>query len=177
MVPSLKIQFFLPCTSFRSSTIWSAPSIIDSVPYFFNKAISNFPIGIPNSHSLQILGKTQVDVFPILRFLVKSLINKNCHKSRTINDIDKKLGSVIKLEIWQCQNNLKMTSCRQIMTLSSFFPIYSWFRAIRNPDSRHMVYGSYIFINSYLLSYKKWKQNLKISTVSYYGFEYRHHFC
>ena len=38
------------------------------------------------------------------------------------------------------------------------FPIYSQFGAIRKPDSEHIVCKTYIFINSNLLSYKKWKQ-------------------
>ena len=38
---------------------------------------------------LQLLGKTQKGVFPIFNILIKSLINKNYHKSRT-----KKFGPV-----------------------------------------------------------------------------------
>ena len=37
-------------------------------------------------------------VFPISRFLVKSLINKDCQNSETSNDIDMKLGPVAKLD-------------------------------------------------------------------------------
>ena len=39
------------------------------------------------------------------------------------------------------------------------FPIYGWFGAIRNPESGHIVYDSYIFISSNLFSYNNWKQN------------------
>ena len=39
------------------------------------------------------------------------------------------------------------------------FPIYSQFGTIRKPDSGCIVCKTYIFINSYLLSYKNWKQN------------------
>ena len=39
------------------------------------------------------------------------------------------------------------------------FFIYGQFGAIRKPDSRRMVYKTYIFINSDLLSYKHWGQN------------------
>ena len=35
-----------------------------------------------------------------------------------------------------------------------FFPIYDQFAGIRKPDSERMVYKTYIFINSNLLSYK-----------------------
>ena len=41
----------------------------------------------------------------------------------------------------------------------AFFLIYQKFAAIRKPDSGHMVYKSYIFINSNLLSYRTFKQN------------------
>ena len=39
------------------------------------------------------------------------------------------------------------------------FPIYGRFGAIRKPDSERIICETYIFINSNLLSYKKWKQN------------------
>ena len=48
--------------------------------------------------SLQILDKTQMGVFPVSGFLLKSLINKNGHNSRTSNDIVIKLGPVTKLD-------------------------------------------------------------------------------
>ena len=49
--------------------------------------------------SLQILDKSQTGLFLISGFLVKSVINKNCHNSRTINNIGIKLGPATKLEI------------------------------------------------------------------------------
>ena len=55
--------------------------------------------------SLQILDKIQTRVFSVSRFLVKSLINKNCHNYITSNDIDMKLGLVIKLD----KRNITMT--------------------------------------------------------------------
>ena len=39
------------------------------------------------------------------------------------------------------------------------FPIYGQFEAVWKPESGHMVCKTYIFINSNLLSYKKWKNN------------------
>ena len=41
----------------------------------------------------------------------------------------------------------------------AIFPIYSQFGAIRKSKSGRIVCKSYIFINSYLLQYKNWKQN------------------
>ena len=39
------------------------------------------------------------------------------------------------------------------------FPIYGYFRLIWKPDSGHIVYKTYISINSNLLSNKNWSQN------------------
>ena len=39
------------------------------------------------------------------------------------------------------------------------FPIYGEFRAIQKPDSGRMIFKTYIFIESNLLSSKIWKQN------------------
>ena len=39
------------------------------------------------------------------------------------------------------------------------FQIYGQFGAIRKSDSGRIVCKTHIFINSSLLSYKKWKQN------------------
>ena len=41
----------------------------------------------------------------------------------------------------------------------TIFPIYGQFGAIRKPYSGRIVCKTNIFINSNLLSYKKWKQN------------------
>ena len=46
---------------------------------------------------LQILDRTQTTVFRISGFLINPL-QKNCHDSRTSNDIDMKLGPVTKLD-------------------------------------------------------------------------------
>ena len=40
----------------------------------------------------------------------------------------------------------------------NIFPIYSGYAAIQNEDCRCLVYDSYIWSNSTLLSYKKWRQ-------------------
>ena len=47
-------------------------------------------------------------------------------------------------------DDLMSTSCDVIVN----FPIYGQFGAIQKLDSEYMVYKSYIFINSNLLSYK-----------------------
>ena len=67
--------------------------------------------------SLQILHRIQTGVFLICSFLAKSLINKNCHNSRTGNDTDMKLASETKLDKRNTttSKNLKMASCCHIM--------------------------------------------------------------
>ena len=47
--------------------------------------------------NLQILHKNQTEIFIISGFLVKSLIKKNCHNSRTSNVIDMKLEPLTRL--------------------------------------------------------------------------------
>ena len=48
--------------------------------------------------NLQILGKNQTGVLPYFRFSGQFFKKGNCHKSRTIDDIDIKLGPVTKLD-------------------------------------------------------------------------------
>ena len=72
-----------------------------------------------------------------------------------------KLGTVTKSEKRQKMTSKKFDddimsgNCDAIV----IFPIYVQFGAIRKPDSGHIVFKTYIFINSNLLSYKIWKQN------------------
>ena len=47
------------------------------------------------------------------------------------------------------------------------FPICDQFGATRMLNSRRMVYKTYIFINSDLLSYKNWKQNWNINNTAF----------
>ena len=52
------------------------------------------------------------------------------------------------------------------------FSIYGQFGAIPKPDSRRMVYKTYISINSNFLSYKNWKRAKRsLTELSYYCFE------
>ena len=71
---------------------------------------------MPNLVSLtgsifQILKKPQTEVFSISGLLVKSLINKDCHNSRTGNNIKMKYEPMIKLEkrSMTTSRNLTMT--------------------------------------------------------------------
>ena len=86
----------------------------------------------------------------------QSFINENYHNSRTSHDIDMKLRPVTRLDEKHTATSKKIdddvmsTNC----DVTVIFPIYSKLAAIRKPDSRCMVYKTYIFINNNLLSYK-----------------------
>ena len=80
---------------------------------------------------------------------------ENCHKSRTSDDIERKLGPVTKLDKGNkgtSQNDYDVISenCEIIV----IFPIYGQFGAIRKLDSGRIVCKTYVFIHSKLLSYK-----------------------
>ena len=110
--------------------------------------------------SLQKLDKTQTGYFRFLDFW-STVINGNCHNSRTSNDIDMNPGPATKLDkrntatSKKIDDNVMSVNCDVI----AIFPIYGQFGAIRKPDSGRIACKTYIFINSKFLSNKNWKQN------------------
>ena len=92
--------------------------------------------------SLQIVGKTQTEVFPISEFLV------NCHNSRTSCDIDMKLGLVTKFEKRSKATSKKFDN--DIMSdnfdVIDNFSIYNQSGAMQKPDSRCINFKTYIFL-------------------------------
>ena len=68
-------------------------------------SLTNF-VSLTNP-SLQILNRTQTTVFRVYGFPVNPL-QKNCHDSRTSNDIDMKLGPVIKLDKRNTETSKKL---------------------------------------------------------------------
>ena len=93
-------------------------------------ALSNFSSEIPVLNlvslthiSLQILHKTQAGIFPISGFLVKSLINKNDHNSRTSNNIAMELVPATKRNKRNTTTPKRLTisSCRQTIKSLSFY--------------------------------------------------------
>ena len=88
--------------------------------------------------SLQILGKTQREVFPISG---QSLIKENCYNSRTSDDIDVKLRPVTKLDkrnkatSKKIDDDVMSESCNVIV----IFLIFGQFGAVWRPDSGHRV--------------------------------------
>ena len=84
----------------------------------------------------QTLGKTQTGLYPIFGFLVK-----NCHNSRTSDDIDMKLGPVTKLD-----KRNKTTSKKFDVDVMSencdvivIFRIFGQFGAVWRPDLRQSL--------------------------------------
>ena len=68
-------------------------------------------------------------------------MNENCHKSRTSNDVDMKLGPVTKLDKRKAtssklDDDVVSVNCGVIF----IFPIYGQFGAILKPDFGHMAY-------------------------------------
>ena len=106
--------------------------------------------------SLQILSKTQTGVFQISGFLVnQSLIEEKCHNHEISNDIDMKLGPVVKPDkrnkatSKKFGDNMMSANCDVVI-----FLIYDQLGAIKKPGSGRIACKTYIFINSNLLSYK-----------------------
>ena len=111
--------------------------------------------------SLQILDKTQIGGISDFRISGQSFIKENCNNPRSNDDIDMKLKPVTKHD-----KRNKTTSKNSDDVIISpncdviiICLVFGQFWAIQKPDFGHMVYKSYIFINSHLLFYKNWKQN------------------
>ena len=66
-------------------------------------------------------------------------MNKNCHNSRTIHDIDMKLGRVTEIDKENTTTSKKKkddnTNMSRNFDAIVFFPIYGQFVAIWRPDS------------------------------------------
>ena len=86
----------------------------------------------------------------------QSLMNENCHKSRTSHDIDIKLGPVTKLRKKNAttskifEEDIMSINCDVIV----IFLIYGQFGGIHKPDFRRVACKTYISININLLSHK-----------------------
>ena len=93
---------------------------------------------------------------------------KNCHNSRTNDNIEMKLGPVTKPDkknkatLKKIEDNVISRSCDVVV----IFPVFGQYGAIRKPDSGCIICKTYIFINSKLLSYKNWKQSYKVSKTA-----------
>ena len=95
--------------------------------------------------SLQILGKTQTELFPISG---QSLIKENFHNSRTSDDIDMNLGPVIKLDKRNKTTSKKSDAdfLSKNCDVNVIFWIFSQFGAIRRSDSGHRACKGYVSV-------------------------------
>ena len=104
--------------------------------------------------SLQILSKTQTEVFPISGFWAHSRKLKiENYNSRTSDDIEMKLGPVTTLDkgnkgTSKNDYDVMPENCDIIV----IFPIYGQFGVIWKLDSGRIACKTYIFIHSKLLS-------------------------
>lgn len=134
---ALVIQYLYSCTSY----LWTYPhwvgvthisdNLLEKTWHF--AALNNFSLRIfmPNLatslilRSLQILSKIQTGVFLISGFLIKFRLNKNCHNSRSTNDIDMTLSQVTKLykNNTATSKNLTMMLIRKPVTPLLFFQL------------------------------------------------------
>ena len=92
----------------------------------------------------------------------QSLIERNWHNFRTIDDIDMKIGPVSKTDK---RNNVKTIDLEIMLEhfhVISIFPVYGQVGAIWKPESGCIVCKTYVVINSNFLFYKNLKQSLKI---------------
>ena len=88
-------------------------------------------------------------IFP--NFSGQSLIEENCHNSRTMLDKRNKATSN------KFDNDVMASNCSIVL----IFPIYSHFGAIWNQDYGHIVFFGHIFINSKFFLLLKLKTELK----------------
>ena len=106
----------------------------------------------------------------------QSFINENCHKSRTSDDFDMKLGPVTKLDKRNTatpkkfDDDVMSANCDVIV----FFPIYGQFAAIQKSYSGRMTYKTYIFITvtiTVYLSKSESRTKKSLTRLAYYCFE------
>ena len=94
------------------------------------------------------------EVVSDFRISGQSFIKENCHNSSTGDHIDMKLRPVTK------PDKRKKTLSKKFDVIVNF-SIFGQFGAIQKPDSRRIVYKTYVFINSKLLISQKMKTELK----------------
>ena len=85
--------------------------------------LKKYLMNFPDSPQSPDIGQNSEGCNSDFRISGQSFIKENCHNSRSIDDIDMEFGLVTKLtrETNQREKNLAMMSCRQIVTLLSFF--------------------------------------------------------
>ena len=150
----------LPCwfSLNNSETVKDVTLAFCSIQKLFIKDIC-VKFGIPNSPQSPDIDQNSDGCISIFSVTGEFFINENGHNSRTGHDIDMRLGPVTKLDERNTITSKKIDHdvTSEIITsyCDSVSLIYGQFAAIQELDSRCMVYKTYIFINSNILSYLK----------------------
>ena len=134
---------FTPCCSFslyKSERVKAVTLAFFRIQKRFSRDILA-KFGIPNSPQSPDIVQNSDGGISNFGISDQSLINKNCHNSRTSNHIDMKLGPLTKLNkrntttLKKLHNDVTLINCDVII----IFWIYGQFGAIRKPDSGRMV--------------------------------------
>ena len=134
---------FTPCCSFslyKSERVKAVTLAFFRIQKRFSGDILA-KFGIPNSPQSPDIVQNSDGGISNFGISDQSLINKNCHNSRTSNHIDMKLGPLTKLNkrntttLKKLHNDVTLINCDVII----IFWIYGQFGAIRKPDSGRMV--------------------------------------
>ena len=133
---------FTPCCSFslyKSERVKAVTLAFFRIQKRFSRDILA-KFGIPNSPQSPDIVQNSDGGISNFGISDQSLINKNCHNSRTSNHIDIKLGPLAKLNkrnktSQKLHNDVMSINCDVII----IFLIYGQFGAIRKSDSGRMV--------------------------------------
>ena len=133
----------------NSETVKAVTLAFWNIQYHFIRNV-RAKFGIPYSPQSSDIGQNSDRGIFDFRISGQSLIQRNCHNSRTSDDVDMKLGSVTK------RNKKNKTTSKifgdDVMSencdVIAIFLICSQFGAIPKPDSGRIVCKTYIFINS-----------------------------
>ena len=134
---------FTPCCSFslyKSERVKAVTLAFFRIQKRFSGDILA-KFGIPNSPQSPDIVQNSDGGISNFGISDQSLINKNCHNSRTSNHIDMKLGPLTKLNKRNTTTSKKL--CNDVTLINCdviiIFWIYGQFGAIRKPDSGRMV--------------------------------------
>ena len=133
----------------NSETVKAVTLAFYIIQYLFIRDI-HAKFGIPNLPQSPDFGQNSDWSIFDFQISVQPLINKNCHNSRTRNDIDMKLELVTKCNDRKTETSNKFDD--EVMSafcdIIVIFRTFGQFGAISKSDSGCIVYDIYIFINS-----------------------------
>ena len=129
--------------------------------------------GIPNSPQAPGIERNSDRGIYDFRISGQSLINDNCHNSRTSVDIDMKLELVTKFDKRNTATSKKFDDDVTSTTSDALriFPIYGQFGAIRKPDSVRMVRKTFALALTFYRPKTEIGSGKSLTQLSYYCFE------